>query len=84
MSKTKETRRFWLTVPSKLVQRPVIWELGHKFKLVTNIGQASVTSELGIVSLSIEGDRAEIKKAIAWLEKLGVKVEPVEINTIEG
>ena len=80
----KENRRFWLTVPAKIVQRPIIWEVGHKFKLVTNIGQASVTSELGIVSLSIEGERNEIKKAIAWLEKLGVKVEPVEINTIEG
>lgn len=47
----KENRRFWLTIPSKIVQHPIIWELGHKFKLVTNIGQASVTSELGIISL---------------------------------
>jgi L-aspartate semialdehyde sulfurtransferase ferredoxin len=80
----KETRRFWLTIPSKIVQRPIIWELGNKFKLVTNIGQASVTPELGIVSLSVQGQRAEVKKAITWLEKMGVKVEPVEINTIEG
>lgn len=80
----KENRRYWLTIPAKLVQRPIIWELGHKFKLVTNIGQASVTAELGIISLSMEGARAEMKKAIAWLEKLGVKVEPVEINTIDG
>ena len=80
----KETRRFWLTVPTKLVQRPIIWELGHKFEIITNIGQASVTAELGIISLSMVGERAEMKKAIAWLEKLGLKVEPVEINTIEG
>ena len=80
----KETRRFWLTIPAKIVQRPIIWEIGHKFDLVTNIGQASVTTELGIISLSITGERAEIKKAIKWLEKLKVKVEPVEINTIEG
>ena len=26
----------------------------------------------------------EIKRAIGWLEEMGVKVEPVEINTIEG
>ncbi len=80
----KETRRFWLTVPSKLVQRPIIWELGRKFEIITNIGQASVTAELGIISLSMVGERPEMKKAITWLEKLGVKVEPVEINTIEG
>jgi ABC-type methionine transport system ATPase subunit len=80
----KETQRLWLMVPTKLVTRPVLWELGKKFDIVTNIRQASVTEEIGIVSLSIEGEREENKKAIAWLEELGVKVEPVEINIIEG
>ena len=70
--------------PTKLITRPIIWELGKTFDLVTNIRQASVTDEIGIVSLSLEGEREENKKAIAWLEKEGVKVEPVEINTIEG
>lgn len=80
----KETKRLWLTYPKKTIQRPVIYELGHKFKVVTNIRQASVTEEVGIVSLELEGDRAEIKKAIKWLESIGIKVEPVEINVIEG
>jgi hypothetical protein len=43
-----------------------------------------VTDDIGIVSLSLHGEREEIKRAIVWLEELGVKVEPVEINTIEG
>jgi ABC-type methionine transport system ATPase subunit len=80
----KETQRLWLMFPTKLVTRPVIWELGKHFEIVTNIRQASVTDEIGIVSISLEGQREEIKKAITWLEKQGVKVEPVEINTIEG
>ncbi|MEP6668888.1 MAG: NIL domain-containing protein [Chthoniobacter sp.] len=80
----KETQRLWLMFPTKLVTRPVLWELGKTFEVVTNVRQASVTDEIGIVSLSLEGEREENKKAIAWLEKLGVKVEPVEINTIEG
>jgi len=80
----KETQRFWLMFPTKLVTRPIIWELGKDFNVVTNIRQASVTDEIGIVSLSLDGEREDIKKAIAWLEKEGVKVEPVEINTIEG
>jgi len=80
----KETQRLWLMFPTKLVTKPILWELGKKFDIVTNIRQASVTDEIGVVSLSIEGEREENKKVIAWLEELGVKVEPVEINTIEG
>ncbi len=70
--------------PTRLITRPIVWELGKNFELVTNVRQASVTDEVGLVSLSLAGERDEIKKAIAWLEELGVKVEPVEINTIEG
>jgi ABC-type methionine transport system ATPase subunit len=80
----KETQRLWLMFPTKLITRPIIWELAKKFDVVTNIRQASVTDEIGIMSLSLEGEREENKKVIAWLEKEGVKVEPVEINTIEG
>jgi biotin operon repressor len=46
------------------------------------VRQASVTDEIGLVSLEIDGTREEIKKAIAWLEEMGIKVEPVEIGTI--
>jgi ABC-type methionine transport system ATPase subunit len=80
----KETKRLWLTYPRNVIQRPVIYELGHKFQVVTNIRQASVTEEVGIVSLELQGERAEIKKAVKWLEGLGIKVEPVVINVIEG
>jgi hypothetical protein len=43
-----------------------------------------VTDEIGLVCLEISGERDEIKRSISWLEEIGVKVEPVEINTIEG
>lgn len=80
----EDKTRLWLMFPTRLVTRPVIWELGRKFEVVTNIRQTTITDEVGLVSLSLSGERDEIKKAIAWLEELGVKVEPVEINTIEG
>src|SRR5258708_6513786 len=56
----------------------------HKCPVVTNITQASVTDEIGIVSLELDGKRSDIKAAIKWLEKIGVSVEPVEINVIES
>jgi hypothetical protein len=80
----QEKQRIWLMYPAKLITTPVIWELGHKFKVVTNVRQASVTDEIGIVCLEIEGKRSEIKSAIRWLESLGVSVEPIEINVIES
>lgn len=77
-----EKTRLWLMFPARLITRPVLWELAKKFEVVTNVRQASVTEEIGIVSLELDGRREEIKKAIAWLEEEGIKVEPVEIGTI--
>lgn len=83
-SNQEQTTRLWLMYPPRLITTPVIWQLSHKFKLVTNVRQASVTDEIGVVCLEIQGQRAEIKEAIKWLEKIGVSVEPVEINVIES
>src|SRR5262244_3520093 len=81
---TPTQRRLWLMYPPGLIQQPLIWELGKKFKIVTNIRQASVTDEIGIVCLEVDGKRDTVKSAIQWLEKSGVNVEPVEINVIES
>ena len=70
--------------PPRLIQEPLIWTLGQRCKVVTNIRQASVTDEIGIVCLELDGKLAEVNAAIKWLEKLGVSVEPVEINVIES
>lgn len=79
-----QVTRLWLTFPASLIKRPILWELARNFSVVTNIRQASVTEELGLVSLELDGKREDIEKAIAWLESQDIKVEPVEINTIEG
>jgi hypothetical protein len=76
--------RLWLMYPPKLITTPTIWELGRKFPVVTNVRQASVTDEIGIVCLELSGRRPDCKAAIQWLEKQGIKVEPVEIGVIES
>jgi ABC-type methionine transport system ATPase subunit len=87
-SPTKSTsptqQRLWLMYPPKLITKPFIWEIGHKFKVVTNIRQATITDEIGIVCLELDGQRDEVKAAIKWLVKQGVNVEPVEIGVIAG
>jgi hypothetical protein len=76
--------RFWLMYPPKFITNPVIWELGRKFPVVTNVRQASVTDEIGIVCLELSGQRPDLKAAVKWLEGMGIKVEPVEIGVIES
>jgi ABC-type methionine transport system ATPase subunit len=83
-SKSTVQQRLWLMYPPKLIKKPFIWEVGRKFKVVTNIRQASITDEIGIVCLELDGTRAEVDRAIDWLEKSGVNVEPVEIGVIAG
>jgi len=79
-----ERRRFWLNYPPKLITRPLIWEMSRKFDVVFDIRQASVSEEIGIVCIELDGRRDEVKAVIHWLEKKGVNVEPVEINVIES
>jgi len=76
--------RLWLMYPPKLITTPVIWDLARKFPVITNVRQASVTDEIGIVCLELSGQRVDLKAAIQWLEKQGIKVEPVEIGVIES
>ncbi|HWP48094.1 MAG TPA: MoaD family protein [Candidatus Limnocylindrales bacterium] len=78
-----EKRRVYLTFPKELVKEPLIYRVGHKFEVVTNIRQASVSDEIGLVALELEGEREEIKKAIAYFQEQGVKVEPIEMDVIE-
>ena len=83
-STTPTQQRLWLMYPPKLIKKPLLWEVARRFDVITNIRQASVTDEIGIVCLELDGKRAAVKAAIKWLEKNGVSVEPVEISAIAG
>lgn len=67
-----------LTFPKKLIKEPVIYNLGHKFKIVTNIRKANVTSDYGWVLLELEGELDEIQKGEEYLKSLRIIVEDVE------
>jgi ABC-type methionine transport system ATPase subunit len=83
-STEKVQKRLWLMYPIKHITNPVVWELGRKFPVVTNVRQASVTDNIGIVCLELSGPAKSVKASIQWLEKMGIKVEPVEIGVIES
>ncbi|MBI5971243.1 MAG: NIL domain-containing protein [Deltaproteobacteria bacterium] len=76
-------KRYYLTYPKELVKEPLLYNVGQKFKVVTNIRQATVSDTIGLVALELEGTEAEVEKAVKFLTDKGVKVEPIELDVIE-
>jgi molybdopterin synthase sulfur carrier subunit len=76
-------RRVTLTFPPKLIKEPVIYNIGHRFRVVTNIRSANVLENAGWVTLEIDGEEDEYFKALHYLNEMGVSVEPVERDVIE-
>lgn len=80
----KEKHRYWFTFDGRASQVPLVYQMSKQFDLIFNIRNASVTKDMGVIAMELEGERTVLKQAVAWMESQGVQVEPVELNTIEG
>ena len=78
------TRRVKFTFPTQLVTEPIIYELGHRFKIVTNIRRADVREDMGWVVLEMEGAEEELANGLEWVASAGVRVDPVSGDVIQG
>ncbi len=77
--------RYWLVFDQQKAREPILCSLARNFLQVTfNLRHASVSDGMGVIALELEGDRSDVKKAVAWLESNGIQVDPVELQTIEG
>jgi hypothetical protein len=77
-------RRVKFTFPEQLITEPVIYELGRKYDVVTNIRRAEVRDDTGWVVLELEGDEAEITNGVDWVISTVVRVDPVGGDVLEG
>ena len=77
-------QRVKFTFEETLVKEPVIYELGRKFKIVTNIRRAEVGETLGWVVLELDGEEAEIQSGLEWVSSTGVRVDPLGGDVIDG
>ena len=77
-------RRVMFTFPQELIREPIIYSLGQRFKIVTNIRLADVTENRGWVILELEGEEKDIEQGIAWVTSKGVRVDPVAGDVVEG
>jgi hypothetical protein len=77
-------KQVMFTFPEELIKEPVIYKLGIQFKVVTNIRRADVSERRGWVVLELEGREKDISDGIAWVTGLGIRVDPVVGDVVEG
>ncbi len=76
-------QRVRLTFLDRLIKEPVVYQLGHKFDIVTNIRRADIQEGIGWVILELEGDDAEIDRGLDWARTVGVRVDPALGDLVE-
>jgi ABC-type methionine transport system ATPase subunit len=77
-------RQITLIFPQHLIKEPVVYSMSKECGVMPNIRRAKVTETTGEVTLEIEGSEENIGKAVVFLEKKGVKVEPVTGDVVSG
>ncbi len=77
-------RQVMFTFPEGLIKKPIIYNLGQQFKVVTNIRRADISEDKGWVVLELEGEEKEIEDGITWVISKGVRVDPVIGDIVEG
>jgi ABC-type methionine transport system ATPase subunit len=77
-------KRVKFTYEQEKIKQPIIYNLGQKFKIVTNVRRADVREDMGWVVLELEGDEAEIQRGLDWAVENGVRIDPIEGDVIEG
>jgi ABC-type methionine transport system ATPase subunit len=65
------------TFPKDMIREPLLYNLGRDFRVVPNIRGATISDEIGLVYLELEGPEAEIDRAVGYLKSRGVRIETV-------
>ena len=77
-------KRVYLTYPQALVREPLVCEMYDRFHVRFNLRTASVSDEIGLIGLELDGPEEAIVQAIAFFRDKGVRVEPIEMDVIAG
>jgi ABC-type methionine transport system ATPase subunit len=70
-------RQLKLYFSTKLVTKPVIYDLNRDYGVTANIQRAGVTDNRVWVMLELDGSDDDIEKGLEWMTSSGVEVETV-------
>ena len=79
------SRRIVLHFPRNLVDKPIVCRLVGDYNLLFNILRASVTpKEEGLLVLELTGEEENYKKAIDYLEEVGVDIRSLSQDVVRN
>ena len=71
-------RKYFCTFPQELIKEPIISHtLNAQFGVIPNIRAASITEQMAMVAVEIEGAPDKIDESIVYLRERGVQVEEI-------
>jgi L-aspartate semialdehyde sulfurtransferase ferredoxin len=73
-----------LTFPQTQVREPVVYHLGVDYGVVTSIRRASIEDHFGWMVLEMSGEPEQLDRAEEYLKSLGIQVDPVLGDIVEG
>jgi L-aspartate semialdehyde sulfurtransferase ferredoxin len=68
-----------LTFRGDTLNDPVIYRMGQNYHIVTNIRRADVGNDTGWVELDLDGEQAEIERALEFCRSRGIAVEQLKL-----
>lgn len=73
-----------LTFPEAQVSQPVIYHVVKDFNVIPSIRRAAIENHFGWMIVELKGESADLDRAIAYLEDLGVQVSSAEGDILAG
>ncbi len=79
------SKRIVLHFPRRLVDKPIVCRLAREYNLDFNILKASITpDDEGLLVLELRGKQADYDKGIGYLNKSGLRIQPLSQNVIRN
>ena len=75
--------RFHVRYPEEKIPEPILYEIGHEYKVIPSIRRADVRETTGWMDVEFSGETDEIDRAVEGLRQKGCMVDPIELNVVE-
>ena len=78
-------RKYFCTFPQELIKEPIISHiLNAQFGVIPNIRATSITEQVALVAVEIEGSPEKIDQSVIYLRERGVTVEEIREEDSRG